>query len=118
MTVSIVLAPAMTAVTVVPMFLVAPAVVNCPMIMDALVVAVAVGVVGVQFSRVGVSSHGNRIRCGVGNDKQRIIVPHTMDRSEGYNACDQGLLNIVGTSISPLILSLSKDERTVSERAS
>ena len=45
-------------------------------VMDAFVVAIAVGVVGVQISRVGVCSHGNRVRNGVGNGKQRIIVPH------------------------------------------
>lgn len=30
-------------------------------VMDALVVTVTMGVVGVQFARVGVSSHGSRI---------------------------------------------------------
>ena len=46
------------------------------MVVDAFVVAIAVGVVGMQFSRVSVCSHGNRVRSGVGKGKQQIIVPH------------------------------------------
>ena len=33
-----------------------------PVVVDTLVVPVAVGVVGVRFSRVGVGSHGNHVR--------------------------------------------------------
>ena len=57
---AVVLATVVSAVTVMPMLPVAMAGVS--MIMDAFVVAIAVGVVGVQFSRVSVCSHDNRVR--------------------------------------------------------
>lgn len=77
--VAIRVAPVVSAMTVMSMLSVPVgrlAVVGVPMIMDTFVVAIAVGVVGVQFSGVGVGSHGNRVRNGVGNGKQQIIVPH------------------------------------------
>ena len=60
MPVAVVVAPVVSAVAVMPMLPVA--VVGVTMIMDAFVVAIAVGVVGVQFSRVSVCSHDNRVR--------------------------------------------------------
>ena len=80
MPVAVVVTPVAFAVAVMPMLpvtVVDVAVVDVPVVMDAFVVPVAMGVVGVQFSRVGVSSHGNRVRGGVGNGKQQTIVPHS-----------------------------------------
>ena len=85
MPVAIVVTPVAFAVALMPMLpvpvvdvpVVDVAVVDVAVVMDAFVVPVAMGVVGVQFSRVGVSSHGNRVRGGVGNGKQQTIVPHS-----------------------------------------
>jgi len=75
-----------SAVTVMTMLSVA--VVGVAMIMDAFVVAIAVGVMGVQFSRVSVCSHGNRVRGGVKDGKQQTIVPHSPDCSAHFRECN------------------------------
>lgn len=67
-----------------------------PMVMDTFVVAIAVGVVGVEFSRVGVCSHGNRVRSGVKDGKQQIIVPHSPGGSDQLFALARAQFVIAG----------------------
>ena len=84
MPVAIRVAPVAFAVTV--MTMVPVAVVGVTMVMDAFMIPIAMGVMGVQFSRVGVCSHGNRVRGGVKDGKQQAIVPHSIISSVRYAA--------------------------------